>query len=502
MKQHPVERIFPAFAVNYKGELAENSPLSPSLEENRAMLEHVFSKDGTYICREFSSSKGESFFAAYFDGLVNNIVVYESVLRPIMELSFSLTCFDELSDRVVVNTETSILSTVKDCFDAMMTGDCIVFADGFPFALGANTKGFPVRTTEEPPSEKSLNGPREGFTESVMMNVALVHRKLKTVDFRAEPMTFGTRTQNRAFLCYLDSIVRPELLEEVKTRLSRISMDGVLDTNYLVEQISDHRMSLFRTVGTTQRPDVVAAGLLEGRIALILDGTPVVLQAPYLFVESFQSPEDYYQSFWISSLGRVFRILCYILTLTVPAVFVALVSYHQELLPTDLALSIARARVGVPFPVAVECFFMIAIFEILREASRRLPDSVAQALSIVGAIVLGDAAVSARFIGSTTLIVVAFAGITGLMSPKLENSVVFLRVYLLILASFLGLYGVLFGVLSVVLLLMQMKSFGISYLSYWFSPIPQAQKDALIRGPWWLMRVRPSVSARDSVRRE
>ena len=217
MNRHRVERIFPAFTVDHKGELKENSPLSPMLEENRAMLERVFSGDGTYICRSFSSSKGNSFFAAYFDGLVNNIVVYESVLRPIMELALPLTRFDELSDRVVVNTETAILSTAKDCFDAMMMGDCIVFADGYPFALSANTKGFPVRATEEPPSEKSLNGPREGFTESVMMNVALVHRKLKTVDFRAEPMTFGTRTQNRAFLCYLDSIARPELLEEVKS---------------------------------------------------------------------------------------------------------------------------------------------------------------------------------------------------------------------------------------------------------------------------------------------
>ncbi len=497
-------RSFPDFKVNSSGNLEQNSPLSSTLSENRDMLQEVFSGDGTFICRDFSSEKPgfASCFAVYFDGMVNNEIVFESVIRPVIETDISVSSVEVLAQRVLFNVDTKIVTTAKDCFDAMQMGDSVVFLDGSDRAVVASTKGFPVRTPQEPNAEKALLGPREGFTESIIMNVAMIHRKLKTIDFRAEPMSFGTRTQCKGFLCYLDSIVRPELLAEVKRRLSQIDMDGVLDANYIAEQISDQPWSLFRTVGVTERPDVVAGGLLEGRIALVLDGTPVVLEMPYIFAETFQVAEDYYQNFWFASIGRLLRTVCYFLSITVPGIFVSLVSYHQELLPTDLALSIAQARVGVPFPIAVECFLMIVVFEILREASQRLPDSIAQALSIVGAIVIGDAAVSARFIGSTTLIIIAFAGITGLISPRLENSVILLRFFILILGSVLGLYGVLFGCIAIILHLMSVKSFNVPYLSYSFSPRIQDQKDILIRMPWWLMRTRPSLFARNRIRRK
>ncbi len=495
---------FPDFKINSKGDLSQNAFLSSDLSENRAMLQRVFAGDGTFICRDFSTEKPglASCFAVYFDGLIKNEIVFESVIRPIIEADIPVTSAEILSRRVILNVDTEIISTAKECFDAMMMGDSVIFLDGCNQAVVASTKGFPVRTPQEPTGEKALLGPREGFTESVMMNVAMIHRKLKTVDFHAEPMTFGTRTQCRAFLCYLGSIVQPELLKEVKRRLAKIDMDGVLDANYIVEQISDQPRSLFRTVGLTERPDVVAGGLLEGRIALVLDGTPVVLEMPYIFAETFQVAEDYYQNFWFASIGRLLRVICYFLSITVPGIFVSLVSYHQELLPTDLALSVAQARVGVPFPLGVECFLMIVIFEVLREASQRLPDSIAQALSIVGAIVIGDAAVSARFIGSTTLIIVAFSGITGLISPRLENSVIILPFWILFCGSVLGLYGVLFGFLGIVLYLMSMKSFGVPYLSYCFSPHVQDQKDILIRAPWWVMRNRPAFFSTDVTRRK
>ncbi|MBO5248449.1 MAG: spore germination protein [Clostridia bacterium] len=495
---------FPEFKINASGELSQDAPLSCVLSENRDMLKSVFLGDETFICRSFSSEKVglASCFAVYFDGMIKNEIVFESVIRPVIEADIPITSAEILAQRVIFNIDTKIITTAKECFEAMQMGDTVVFLEGARRAVVASTKGFPVRTPQEPTAEKALLGPREGFTESVMMNVAMIHRKLKTIDFRAEGLTFGTRTNCKAFLCYLNSVVRPELLEEVKQRLSKIDIDGVLDANYIVEQISDQPWSLFRTVGVTERPDVVAGGLLEGRIALVLDGTPVVLEMPHIFAETFQVAEDYYQNFWFASIGRLLRVICYFLSITVPGVFVSLVSYHQELLPTDLALSVAQARVGVPFPIAVECFLMIVIFEILREASQRLPDSIAQALSIVGAIVIGDAAVSARFIGSTTLIVVAFAGITGLISPRLENSVIVLRFFLLMCGSVLGLYGILFGIVAIVLHLMTIKSFSVPYLSYCFSPHVQDQKDILIRAPWWLMRTRPTVFARDQIRRK
>ncbi len=494
---------FPEFSVNKMGQTAD-APLSSSLAANKAMLQQVFAGDGTFVCREFSSEKPgfATCFLVYFDGLADGEMLFKSIIRPIIDVDFSIASAEILLEKVITNGEAKVITTASECFESMMSGDCVIFLADCPRAVVANTKGFPVRSPEEPESEKALLGPREGFTESVMKNVAMIHRKLKTVDFHAEPMTFGTRTKSRAFLCYLGSIVKPELLEEVKKRLSAIDMDGVLDANYIVEQISDKPWSLFRTVGVTERPDVVAAGLLEGRIALVLDGTPVVIEMPYIFVETFQVAEDYYQNFWFASIGRLFRVICYFLSITVPGIFVAFVSFHPELLPTQLALSVAQARVGVPFPIAVECFLMILIFEILREASQRLPGNIAQALSIVGAIVLGDAAVSARFIGSTTLIIVAFAGITGLITPRLETSVIVLRFLLLIAASFLGLYGVFFGSVVIVLHLLSISSFGVPYLSYLFSPHIEDQKDGMVRAPWWRMRIRPTLIATDKIRRK
>jgi len=494
------DRIFPDFSVGTDGRLKEDCPLSHVLRENREMMLRSFSGDGTFICRDLATEFRQC-FAVYFDGLVNNTVVYESVIRPLLDLKECTLSPEQVAERVIVNVDASIASTAKECFDAMFSGDCVLFLDGYSRAIVASTKGFPVRTPEEPAAEKALLGPREGFTESVLMNVAMVHRKLKTVDFCAETMTFGTRSNTKAFLCYLKSVVRPEILQTVKDRLAKIDMDGVLDSNYIAEQISDSPRSLFRTVGVTERPDVVAAGLLEGRVALIVDGTPVALEMPYVFLETFQTAEDYYQNFWFASIGRLLRILCFLLTVAVPGVFVSLVCYHQELLPTDLALSISAARVGVPFPIGVECFLMITVFEILREASQRLPGNVAQALSIVGAIVIGDAAVSARFIGSTTLIVVAFSGITGLMSPRLKNAVIVIRLVLLLAGSLLGLYGVLFSVLFITFYLMSVKSFRVPYLSYLFSFRKEDQKDAWIRAPWWTMDTRPSKIASDKVRK-
>lgn len=496
--------VFPDFTIEPNGTLAHDAPLSSVLAENRRMLNDVFSKDGTFICRDFSSERVgyAACFAVYFDGLINNTVVYESVLRPIITISRPARGIEDLARNVVVNVETRTVSTASECFEAMLSGDSVVFLEGSDRALVASTKGFAVRSPTEPEGEKALLGPREGFTESVLTNVTMVHRKLKTVDFRAEAMTFGTRSATRAFLCYLDSVAHPDVVRTVKERLSNIVMDGILDANYIAEQISDSKSPLFRTVGITERPDAVAAGLLEGRIVLLLDGTPVALEMPHIFLETFQVSEDYYQSFALASVSRFLRFLCFFLTILVPGVFVSLVSYHWELLPTDLALSIASARVGVPFPIAVECLLMIVVFEIIREASQRLPGNIAQALSIVGAIVIGDAAVSARFIGSTTLIVVAFAGITGLISPRLQNSVVILRVLVLISGALLGLYGVFFASVAIALHLMTLESFGVPYTSYLFSPHAQDQKDVLIRAPWYAMRTRPNRFARDSVRME
>ncbi|MCX7773968.1 MAG: spore germination protein, partial [Clostridia bacterium] len=254
------------------------------------------------------------------------------------------------------------------------------------------------------------------------------------------------------------------------------------------------------TIGFTERPDVVAAKLLEGRIAVMVDGSPVVLTLPFLFHEYLQSSEDYYNSFYFTSINRLLRIIGLIITVSAPAVYVAILTYHQEIIPTPLLLSISAARQGIPFPTIIEVLLMLLFFEIMRETGIRMPTAIGQALSIVGALVLGQASVEAKFFSAPVVIVVALTGITGLILPKMKGAIITIRILLLIVSSFIGLYGYVFGITCVLLLLCSMRSFGVPYLMDLTSLNPEDMKDTAIRAPIWFMKSRSDMIARNRVR--
>ena len=273
--------------------------------------------------------------------------------------------------------------------------------------------------------------------------------------------------------------------------IQSLDIDGILDSNYITEQIRDHPCSIFKTTGATERPDVVAARLLEGRIAIVVDGTPVVVTVPYLFSENFQSDEDYYLNYIISSVGRVLRYLCFFMSISIPAIFIAAATFHKELLPTSLALSVTQLRGGVPFPPFAECLLLIFIFEILKETGVRMPQSLGHALSIVGGLVVGQAAVEARIISAPMLIVVALSGISGLMVPRLKGAVFYLRLIFVILSALFGLYGYIAGVALMLIHIFDLSSFGTSYTVSLADAGLQSLKDTFWRAPWSKMRTRP-----------
>ena len=265
--------------------------------------------------------------------------------------------------------------------------------------------------------------------------------------------------------------------------------------------IRDAPLSPFPTTGFTEKPDVVAAKLLEGRIAVFVDGTPVVMTIPYLLIENFQSSEDYYTNFYYGSISRILRIIGFIMTITVPAIYVAIGDFHHELLPTTLLISIANARKSVPLPAAVEAFVMLAAFDILRETGVRMPSNVGQALSIVGAIVIGQAAVDAKLVAAPMIIIVALTGITNLMVPKMSAPVILVRYGLLLLGSTFGLYGLIAGLSIVFLHMLQLTSFGIPQITSPGRLRMQELKDIAIRSPWWAMWERLPL-ARDRMRQK
>jgi spore germination protein KA len=282
-------------------------------------------------------------------------------------------------------------------------------------------------------------------------------------------------------------------------RLNNIDIDGILDSGYIEEMIKDAPYSPFRTIINTERPDVVAAKLLEGRFAVMCDGSPVVLTLPSVFMEVFQSNEDYYDNFIYSSFVRSLRWLCFFLGTSFSAVYVAIVSFHQELIPTPLLIGVYSSRKGAPFPSIVEALGMMIVFEILREAGLRMPKHIGGALTIVGTLVLGDAAVNARIVSAPIVIITSLTGLASIMLPQVLGIVV-IRVIFLLLSSVLGLYGYVLGVMGLAIHMMSMRSFGIPYMINVPSFSAQDIKDTVIRAPWWGMHLRPKMFSKNNKR--
>jgi len=409
---------------------------------------------------------------------------------------------DDIVSRAIVSNAVKISENLNEIAQELLRGDTVLFADGCALGIIISTKGWKARSIAEPDSEKALRGPREGFNEAILTNLSMIRRKIITPDLKFKFRSFGTRSNTKACICYLDSLVDKKILEELERRLDKIEIDGVLDVNYIVELIKDNPGSPFKTIGISERPDVTAAKLLEGRVALILDGTPVGLTLPHLVIENFQANDDYYLNYYFASIGRFLRILGFLLSISVPAIYVAFICFHREMIPTSLAMSIMQAHQGIPFPTILECIIMLIIFEIIRETGIRMPSNIGQALSIVGALVIGQAAVTAKLISAPMVIVVAITAITGLINPKIKGATIILRFSFLLAASILGLYGYMFLIIALLVHVLSLRSFGVIYSSqlssYKFGEI----KDNIFRAPWKYMVTRPIFEQRDTVRKK
>lgn len=470
--------------------------LSSSLEENIRLFKGIFEKDAVLRLRKIAVRSSCSYDCAlfYMDGMIKAELLNESVIRPLItsraeRREDSLVGF--ISKQVLFAGETSVTDRVEDMLRSLLYGDTLLLVDGCTDAITINTKGWRTRGISEPEDERVLQGPREGFDEAALLNLAMIRRKLLTPDLCTELIRVGRRSDTPVFICYLDTLVNKRTLSELKKRIKKLDMDGILDSNYIAEQIRDHPRSLFKTCGSTERPDIVAARLLEGRIALVVDGTPVVMTVPYLFSENFQSDEDYYLNYAVSSVGRLLRFVCFFLSVSIPAVFIAATSYHKELLPTSLALTVAQLRGGVPFSAFWECILLIFVFEILKETGVRMPQSLGHALSIVGGLVVGQAAVEARIVSAPMLIIVALSGISGLMVPRLKGAVFYLRLIYVVLSALFGLYGYIAGITVTLIHILDLSSFGTSSTVSLDRASFQSLKDSFWRAPWGKMRTRP-----------
>jgi spore germination protein KA len=488
--------------------------LSRDLQQNLALIRTTLHDSPDLKIRQFTFYMDQAWQAAlvFIDGLVDTRVIHDHILQPLMVETYKTKdqpdrCRTKdltwIENHLITVNSLARVATVAETVKTILTGDTVLLVAGFTEGIQISSKGWEKRSIQEPDTEVTIKGAREGFIESIRTNTALLRRKVGHPDLTFETMLVGQKTKTDLAIAYIRGLARDELITEVKRRIARIDNDALLDIGILEHFIEDAPLSLFPTVNYTERPEVVAARILEGRVAIFVDGTPVVDTVPMLFMECFQTPDDYNYRWTFSTLIRWIRFLAYLFSMTMPALFVALSTFHQEMIPIPLLISISAAEEGTPFPPVFEVLIMGIIFEILREAGIRLPRPVGTAISIVGALIVGEAAVNAGLVGAPVVITIALTASASFVIPFQVEALTLIRFGLIGFAAVFGLFGILNGLLLILIHLAALRSFGVPYLSPLAPWVPDDLKDTVFRAPVWAMRRRPrSLEPLDATRQK
>ncbi len=424
--------------------------------------------------------------------IVRSLIVDSKRLKIPLERGRGLEIARE---KLLTSDEIISVDNLADLFAAISRGGTALFLDGSPGALICDTRSPEVRDVSEPNNEIAIRGPRDGFVENLQVNTSLIRLRLPIPQLWIETMTLGRLSRTQIALLYLKGLARDKLIREVRSRLQQIDIDGVLGTGYIEDFIKDSPFSPFPIAFRTERPDKVTGALLEGRVAIMVGGSPFALIVPTELPMFMQAPDDYFEPLPIGAFIRLLRYAALIVSLILPGIYVGVVTFHPELLPTTLFLRIISYREGVPFPVVFEMLLLELIFELLREAGLRLPPAIGSAISIVGALILGDAAIRAGLVSPGVVIIVALTAIAGFTTPSYSLSIAFrlLRFTYTILGATFGLFGVQFALLLTIIHLCSLRTVGMPYLSPLAPLILSDLKDSIITFWWWGMRTRPKL---------
>ena len=370
---------------------------------------------------------------------------------------------------------------------------CLLLADGIAEGFVVGAKKPPVRAVAEPPTGVAVKGPREGFIEDVKTNMSLVRKRLKSPALRFEMLKAGRRSETNIAVCWLEGIADAEVREEVSRKIGAIDIDYIPDSSYIADFLSPEKHSVFRRVGTTEKPDVFAAKLAEGRVGILVDGSPIALTAPFLFLEDLQSAEDYYVSPFMASVFRAIRFFAALVSLLLPAFYVCSQLFKTQLLPLGLTLTIASGIQGLPLSPSMEMFLLLLVLEVLKEASIRMPRYVGMSLSVVGALVLGEAAVSAGFVSTPAIIIVAFSGICLYTVPDFVEAGSILRWLYLLVAGSLGPFGIVLLSAFLLYYLLSAEAFGTPLLAPFSPLVPHDLKDSVVKYGIQSLTERPRI---------
>lgn len=459
-----------------------------------------FATPDLLVKREFKINKTDAVIL-YNPDLTDSALLSE-LLRALEHFCDGKITLDGLVKSVIYIAETKTSSDEEGARHLLLSGDAVIFVDGLKDFIVCNLRKWDKRSISEPPTSTVMRGPREGFIEDLKTNLSLIERRVKSPGLAIEKMHIGRIGNTAVALVYLSNIADKELVESVRKKLKSIDVDAVLDSHYLQPVLEERPLSVFHQTGISEKPDIVVSKMLEGRVAIVVDGSPMVITVPFMLVEDYQSSEDYYERASLATFLRVIRIMSVFFSILLPGLYVALQEFHYSMIPLRFLITVMTSVNGIPLSPLTEVLFVILLFEIIREASVRMPRAVGMAMSIVGALVLGDTAVKAGIISSPAVMITALSSIALYTAPNQEGTMTLLRIAFTVLGGLGGMYLLLCGILYLVLYLCSLSGFGVPYMSP-FAPLIFADlKDSFYRVSLLRMNDRPvSIKNKNKKRR-
>lgn len=466
----------------------DKTNVSKNLKENRRILEQDFEDCADILIKEIKHDK------------IHLIIAY-------IEVTFDINLLETLAvEELLANAQMAgsndVFNSIEEAEQVLLTGDAILFVDGMAKAIRIVDKGLPQMDLQKTDSEKVIRGSNEGFTDSIKSNTALIRRRIRSPLLKVREHKMGVRTNTLVDIMFIDDLVDRRLLKEIEQRLEKYEIDGVLDSG-VIEQLSEEKWySPFPEFQTTQRPDRAAMALLEGRIVILSDNSPISLILPTDINLFIRTTDDYYNRFEAASFARIIRYVAMFLSLALPGLYLAVTNFHTQILPTSLMLAFWENRQGVPFPEVVEVILMELSFELLREAGTRLPGAMSNTIGIVGGLIIGQAAVDAGIVSPIVVIIVAFTALCSFAIPSEEFAFSFrlLKFYIIFMSAWLGYFGFLVGLYTILIHLSKLKSFGYPYMMPFVGADAgdyEEEGDSIVRMPLRMIRKRPIIAQKD-----
>ena len=447
---------------------------------------------------EFSSERGKKFAVIFADGIVDKNAIGELIIKPLHVAT------GETAGEIKGQLASPDVKDGKDFQDAVKQisdGNAVLYIDGEEQFFAVGVKSPPGRSVAEPPTQITVKGPREGFTEDIKVNLGLVRKRVKSDKLVVKTLSVGEQSQTAVAICYLDGICREGLPERIEEEITSNQIDIVPDASYIAGFISERPHSLFKRNATCEKPDIFCAKMCEGRVGIIADGSPIALTVPYMITEDFQAAEDYYAVSYRATILRILRLAAVLIGILLPAVYVCAQLFKIQLIPAQLLFKIASSVAGIPLSPSVEILLTLFVLEVLNEASIRMPKYVGLALSVVGALVLGDTAVKAGIISTPAVIIIAFSAICLYTVPDMVETSTTLRLLFLIIAGSAGTFGVLLAAAFLICYLVSEQDYGVPLLAPYAPMITRDMRDATIRANLYTLDKRPQVlKTRDKVR--